>query len=774
MHGAWAETGRYLSACGEGEPTLLDIEQPTGGSRLEFRVNRDVIVLNNLTNGNAWLVDSDLRLVDNWEEVTPPEESEEEEGEEKSSQQTFEDTLAERTDQNRPPLARDDEYGVRPGRTTILEVLENDTDPDGDVLTVASTTDVSEASGRLELIDGGRALQFSPAEGAAGSVSFRYSVDDGRAGVAEASVNVRIVPESENAAPVSIRSGAVSVEQGQKISYNVLADWNDPDGDDLYLVNASPTGGDSVRSSPDGFLTFEHKSAELGLKEVKFTVSDGQTTAAGTLVVEVKPAGSLNPIGTPDFAQVFVGETELIEPLANDLSPSGAALELLGVEGVPDGASVTPNLERGTIAFSSGEPGEYIFLYNLGAGATVSVGLLRVQVTEPPEVAPAPIAVKDTAYLRPGEPLSVPVLANDVSPSGRVLAVQSIDDAATEGLVSVEILTNTVTRVTASAALDRQLQFAYTVSDGVNSSTATVTVVPVPPLVKHQPPVALNDGINVRAGDIVTVPVLANDYHPDAAALHVLPDLADTDALAGLAFVDGDTVRYQAPEQPGVYTAVYTIGDDFEQTARATVSFTVVRPRRRREPRAAAHAAHLAHVRRVRGQDRRAARRPRPRRRLGDAHGHHRRPEPRPRHRAHEHLVHVRGVLGLGRHRRVLLRAARHVRRHGDRHDPHRRDPASGGAVAPDGGRRHDRDEARAAPPRSRCCSTTPTRAGSSCTSPTCPRSTRASRPRSATVDGSSSRLPTPRAPTRSATRSRTATAAPTRRSCRSRSPKTR
>lgn len=576
VHGAWAETGRYLSACGEGEPTLLDIEQPTGGSRLEFRVNRDVIVLNNLTNGNAWLVDSDLRLVDNWDEVTPPEESEEEEGEEKSSQQTFEDTLAERTDQNRPPLARDDEYGVRPGRTTILEVLENDTDPDGDVLTVASTSDVSEASGQLELIDGGRALQFSPAEDAAGSVSFRYSVDDGRGGVAEASVNVRIVPESENTAPVSIRSGAVSVEQGQNISYNVLADWNDPDGDDLYLVNASPTGGDSVRSSPDGYLTFEHKSAELGLKEVKFTVSDGQATAAGTLVVEVKPAGSLNPIGTPDFAQVFVGETVLIEPLANDLTPSGAALELLGVEDVPDGASVTPNLERGTIAFSSGEAGEYIFLYNLGAGATVSVGLLRVQVTEPPEVAPAPIAVKDTAYLRPGEPLTVPVLANDVSPSGRVLAVQSIDDTATEGLVSVEILTNTVTRVTASAALDRQLQFAYTVSDGVNSSTATVTVVPVPPLVKHQPPVALDDGISVRAGDIVTVPVLANDYHPDAAALHVLPDLADVDALAGLAFVDGDTVRYQAPEQPGVYTAVYTIGDDFEQTARATVSFTVV------------------------------------------------------------------------------------------------------------------------------------------------------------------------------------------------------
>ncbi|WP_400999196.1 Ig-like domain-containing protein [Agromyces sp. GXQ0307] len=576
-HGAWGgAVGRYLLACDDAEPQSTAIEQPTAGSRLEFRVNRDVIVLNDLTNGNAWLVDSDLRLVDNWEEVTPPEESDELEGDEKSAQQTFEDTLAERTDVNRPPVARDDDYGVRPERTTILEVLENDTDPDGDVLTIAGTSEVSEAAGRLELIDGGRALQFTPAAGAAGSVSFRYGVDDGRGGVAEASVNVRIVPDSENTAPAALRQAAISVEQGQQLSYNLLADWNDPDGDDLYLVNASPTGGDTVRSSPDGLITFEHRSAELGTKEVQYTVSDGQTTAAGTLTVEVKPTGTLNPVGTPDFTRVFTGETTLIAPLANDLSPSGAGLELLGLEEAPEGPSITPNVERGTIAFSSVEPGEYVFLYSLGAGAATSKGLVRVQVVEAPADAPPPIAVKDTAYLRAAEPLTVPVLANDVSPSGRVLAVQSIDDSAADGLVSVEIITNTVLRITASQALDEQLQVSYTISDGVNSSTASVTIVPVPPLVKHQPPVAVDDGAIVRAGDIVTVDVLENDTHPDAATMHLLPELVEVDAPEGLAFADGDTVRFQAPEQPGVYSAVYTVGDDSGQTARATVRFTVV------------------------------------------------------------------------------------------------------------------------------------------------------------------------------------------------------
>jgi len=576
VHGAWAEAGRYLAVCDGSKPRGVDLEQSTAGGRLEFRVNRDVVVLNNLANGDAWLLDSELRLVDNWEEVTPPEETDELEGDEKSAQQTFEDTLAERTEQNRPPVARNDDVGVRPGRTTIVDVLANDTDPDGDVLTIARTSEIAEEAGRLDVIDGGRALQFTPADGAAGTVSFRYTADDGRGGVAEASVNLRIVPESENSAPKPIRNGATSVEQGQQISYNLLADWIDPDGDDLFLVDASPTSGDLVRASPDGFVTFEHKSAELGLKEVSYTVSDGQTSATGKLTVDVKPSGALNPIGTPDFAQAFVGENVLIQPLVNDLSPSGAPIELLGVPEPPEGASITPNPERGTIAFSSNMPGEYVFLYDLGAGANVSVGLVRVQVVEPPADAPAPIAVKDTAYLRPGEPTSVSVLANDVSPSGRVLAVQSIDDTGTDGLVSVELLTNTVARVSASEALDRQLQFSYTVSDGVNTATSTVTVVPVPPLVKHQPPVALDDSAIVRAGDIVTVPVLENDYHPDAATMRLDPELDLSGAPGALAFTDGESVRFQAPDEAGVHTIVYTVLDDFEQLARATVTITVI------------------------------------------------------------------------------------------------------------------------------------------------------------------------------------------------------
>ncbi|MET0974509.1 MAG: Ig-like domain-containing protein [Leifsonia sp.] len=576
-HGAWSAGRRYVAACTDEKTVRAEIPGVLPSTPVEFRVNRDVIALNDLATGDVWMVDSDMRLVENWDEVTPPEEEDAEEGDEKASKQSFEDTLAERTETNRPPIARDDTFGVRPGKTTVLPILDNDTDPDGDVLTVSRVGEVSEVQGRLDVIDGGRALQYTPAETAQGTVSFRYAVSDGRpGGVAEAQVSVAVKPLEVNEPPVAHREGAVSVEQGQLVGYNVLADWMDPDGDDLYLVSASSTTGDGVRFGPDGYVTFEHKSAELGLKEIPFVVSDGTATATGVLTVDVKATGTLNPVGTPDFAETFVNETVSVAPLDNDVTPSGAPLALLGITDVPAELSAVPNLERGTVAFSSAQPGSYIVMYSLGAGAASSIGLMRIDVKETPKDELPPIAVKDTAFLRAAEPVSVDVLTNDVSPSGRVLAVQSVDSSAAGDLVSVELLTNAVVRITASAALTQQVQLTYTVSDGVSTSTAGITVVPVPPLIKHQPPVAVDDAVNVRAGDIVTVPVLDNDYHPDSATMSVAPDLVDTSAAGGLVFVSGDTVRYQAPEAAGTYAASYQVADAFGESAVATVRFTVV------------------------------------------------------------------------------------------------------------------------------------------------------------------------------------------------------
>ncbi|WP_168200446.1 Ig-like domain-containing protein [Protaetiibacter larvae] len=580
-HGAWAHAQRYLIACEGSAPQGQDIDQPTAGSRLEFRVNRSVIVLNDLSNGNVWLPAENMRLVDNWDDVIPPEQEEnEEEGDDQSALQSFEDTLAQRTDQNRPPTAVDDDFGIRPGRTTILSVLDNDSDPDGDVLVISDHGAVTESTGRLDLIDGGRALQFTPDPSYSGGVGFDYTIDDGRGGTTTARVSLRVVPDGVNALPVELRTSATSVEANQTVAYNVLANWRDPDGDDLYLSGAAPTSGDLVRFTPDGVVTFTHQTSELGEKEVQFQVTDGSGDAVtGTLIVDVQPAGALKPVGTPDFASAFTGEQVTIKPLENDLSPGGAALAIASIDDPGDGATISLDSEQNVVQFSAGTAGVYYVEYSVTAGGVPSTGIIRIDVKDPPvdDVLP-PVAVKDTAYLRADEPTTVSVLSNDVSPSGRILAVQSISvpaDVQAKGVV-VELLEATLIRVTSPQALTSQIGFTYTISDGSATASAGVTIVPVPPLTKHQPPIARDDLVTVRAGDIVTVKVLANDEHPDDARMFLADELV-TEPTAGIAFVNDDTVRFQAPDEPGQYQAAYRVLDAYGESAAATVVFTVTR-----------------------------------------------------------------------------------------------------------------------------------------------------------------------------------------------------
>lgn len=577
-HGAWSGASRYLAVCGDSSPEQQDIEPLAEGATLEFRVNRNVIALNNLQTGDVWLVDANMRLVQNWEEVTPPQEDDGEEGDEKASTQSFEDTLADRTEQNRPPIARDDLLGARPGKSTILPVLDNDTDPDGDVLTIGRNLQgLVPESGTVEFIDGGRALQFTPnPEQSAGTVSFRYSVSDGRTGgVSEANVSVTIMPTEANSPPVEQRKGAVSVEAGQTITYNPLTDWRDPDGDDVFLQSAVSDSGDLVRFSHEGFVTVTHSSGQIGPRDIVYVVSDGTETSSGTFTVDVKATGTLNPIGTPDHVETFAGEPVEAFPIANDLSTNGAQLALLGAEALQGGMSITLKPDTNSMQVVSGKTGVYYIQYTVGAGAATSIGMMRVDVKDVPEEVQPPIAVHDTGYLRPNEPTVLNVLTNDVSPSGAVLAVRSLDIPDEARVLSIEVLNSSVVRVTSSAAVTEQLQFSYTVSDGVNETVSTVAIVPVPPLTNHQAPIAADDVVTVRAGDIASVPVLDNDIHPDNAVMTLAPDLAEP-VQAGLAFVSKDRVRYQAPREPGTYSATYAVTDEFKQKAVAQVTFNVV------------------------------------------------------------------------------------------------------------------------------------------------------------------------------------------------------
>ena len=92
---------------------------------------------------------------------------------------------------NTPPVARDDTATTNAETSVTVSVLSNDSDPDGDTLTVSAAGQPSH--GATSVVPGGSGVSYSPQTGFCGADSFTYTVTDGRGGTANAQVMVSVV-----------------------------------------------------------------------------------------------------------------------------------------------------------------------------------------------------------------------------------------------------------------------------------------------------------------------------------------------------------------------------------------------------------------------------------------------------------------------------------------------------------------------------------------------------------------------------------------------------
>ncbi|MFC4430592.1 Ig-like domain-containing protein [Citricoccus alkalitolerans] len=578
-HAASAQTGQYLRDCdGEAQDVIVPIPEFQAGSELVFRVNRDRVVLNDTDAGTAWMVLEQMKVVSNWDDLEPPkgEGSEEEEESDEVTQQTV---LPDRQEENRPPVAVDDSFGVRAGRTTQLPVLFNDSDPDGDVLTARLDGD-QPGIGTVQRILDGVGMQIVVPDSASGSETITYIADDGRQGTDTAQVNLRVVPDSENNAPTQERVPVLRVPAGESVTAQVLTDWLDPDGDDLQLTGAAADDPDSVRTRPDGQLTFQDNTGDPGTREIQVTVSDGRESSTGTARIEVlEPGGIQPPVTQADHVTVQAGQDVTLQPLENDEDPLGGQLRLAYVSTLPE-LEVSYSTTAGTVQITGSTPGTYYLEYVSANEFDSAPGLIRVDVLPEGEDGGLPVAVRDTALLPAGGEVLVNVLGNDTDPAGGLLVVQGVEGlGGAEGdaspiTVAVEDFNHV--RVVDSGGLNGPITFTYRVANAHGTSTGEVTVVPLPSPEVLQPPVATADSETVRAGDIVTVDVLANDSHPNHGDLTLETDLVKEPVEGrGRAFVSDGMLRYRAGNEAGRVNVSYEVSGPDGQKASAPVEFTV-------------------------------------------------------------------------------------------------------------------------------------------------------------------------------------------------------
>ena len=115
--------------------------------------------------------------------------------------------------QNRSPVANDDHPVVLVNSANnTLDVLANDTDPDGDPLTIVSLT--PPANGTAVIIDNGKSIRYTPPHGVQGypANGFHYQISDGKGGTAWGNILVDVYASALPA--VSLAATAYTTNAG--------------------------------------------------------------------------------------------------------------------------------------------------------------------------------------------------------------------------------------------------------------------------------------------------------------------------------------------------------------------------------------------------------------------------------------------------------------------------------------------------------------------------------------------------------------------------------
>lgn len=180
---------------------------------------------------------------------------------------------------NEAPIANADVLTVEEDSTGTVDVLANDTDADGDPLSLIS---FSANNGTVVNSSGGNLL-YTPSSNFNGIDTITYIVSDQITQVT-GTVSVTVTPVND--APIAVDDSAGPMEVGQTLTISPLANDSDPDGDSLTIESVSAGIGTASISGSSIIYT----ATAAGTVSINYTISDGPLTASATISVTVNSA----------------------------------------------------------------------------------------------------------------------------------------------------------------------------------------------------------------------------------------------------------------------------------------------------------------------------------------------------------------------------------------------------------------------------------------------------------------------------------------------------
>ena len=195
---------------------------------------------------------------------------------------------------NRAPTAVGDAYTIACSAAATFNVLANDTDPDGDALTITS---VSTPGKGTAAIVAGRIVYTPAASTCTGTTdSFTYAISDGRGGSSTATVGVTINAAPVVVPPVPVNNPPVAVNDvfivpcKTSTLLDVLANDSDKDGDSLTITSITQPSKAGISIGPNGKTLIYNPTEVCFVSDTfTYTISDGKGGKATATVTLIDP-----------------------------------------------------------------------------------------------------------------------------------------------------------------------------------------------------------------------------------------------------------------------------------------------------------------------------------------------------------------------------------------------------------------------------------------------------------------------------------------------------
>ncbi|WP_411913868.1 tandem-95 repeat protein [Vibrio parahaemolyticus] len=370
---------------------------------------------------------------------------------------------------NDAPVAKDDIATTQEDTAVTIDVLPNDTDVDGDKLSIESVS-VPKEQGTVEVVDG--KLVFTPAENFNGDAEITYTVTDG-ALTDQATVKVTVNAVNDTPVVESNIADQTLAEDFTPYTIDLNTAFSDVDNVDGELT-FSVSGNSNIQVAiVNGIATITPTADWNGSETLTFTATDPSgESVSQTVNFTVAPVADI----VADKTTVVEDTPTIIKVLGNDTFEGDDKVVSLDTNNGPANGTVSVNPD-GSVTYTPNDNyhGTDSFTYIVTSGGVSESTTVNVDVTP---VNDAPVAKDDIATTQEDTAVTIDVLPNDTDVDGDKLSIQSASVPEAQG--KVEIVDGKLV-FTPAENFNGHAEIIYTVTDGelTDEAKVTVTVNPV-------------------------------------------------------------------------------------------------------------------------------------------------------------------------------------------------------------------------------------------------------------------------------------------------------